>query len=167
MGVGMPEYLLLFSRPPTDAADGHADLPVVKDLAAYSRTRWQIDAHGYARSSGNRPLLPDDLAGLSHEQIFRLFRAHSLTSVYDFEQHVAAGEALEAARRLPTSFMLLQPQSWHPDVWADITRMRTLNMLQERIGRRCTCARSSSTSPTGSSPSSRCPAKWCSTRSAA
>jgi hypothetical protein len=30
--------------------------------------------------------------------------------------------------------MLLQPASWHPDVWTDITRMRTLNMLQERKG---------------------------------
>src|SRR5262249_30656911 len=37
--------------------------------------------------------------------------------------------------RLPTTFMLLQPPSWHPDVWTDVARMRTLNMLQERHGR--------------------------------
>jgi hypothetical protein len=36
---------------------------------------------------------------------------------------------------LPPSFQLLQPQSLHPDVWTDITRMLTLNMLQEREGR--------------------------------
>ena len=30
--------------------------------------------------------------------------------------------------------MLLQPASWHPDVWTDVARMRTLNMLQERKG---------------------------------
>ena len=36
---------------------------------------------------------------------------------------------------LPPTFMLLQPVSWHPDVWTDITRMRTLNMLQERQGK--------------------------------
>jgi len=30
--------------------------------------------------------------------------------------------------------MLLQPASWHPDVWADVARMRTLNMMQERKG---------------------------------
>jgi hypothetical protein len=134
MGAGMPEYLLIFRKPPTDSSDGYADLPVVKDKAGYSRTRWQIDAHGFARSSGNRPLTPEDLSGLAHEKIFKLFRQHSLTDVYDFEGHVAAGEALEAERRLPTSFMLLQPQSWHPDVWTDVARMRTLNMLQERKG---------------------------------
>jgi hypothetical protein len=134
MGAGMPEYLLIFRKPPTDLSDGYADLPVVKDKARYSRTRWQIDAHGFARSSGNRPLAPEDLSGLAHEKIFKLFRQHSLTDVYDFEAHVAAGEALEAERRLPTTFMLLQPQSWHPDVWTDVARMRTLNMLQERKG---------------------------------
>jgi hypothetical protein len=32
--------------------------------------------------------------------------------------------------RLPKKFMLLQPQSWHPEVWTDIARMRTLNALQ-------------------------------------
>ena len=45
------------------------------------------------------------------------------------------GEALEAKRLLPVTFMLLQPPSWHPDVWTDVARMRTLNMLQERKGK--------------------------------
>jgi DNA modification methylase len=31
--------------------------------------------------------------------------------------------------------MLLQPQSWHPDVWSDITRMKTLNSRQYSMGR--------------------------------
>jgi DNA modification methylase len=35
---------------------------------------------------------------------------------------------------LPPTFMLLQPQSWHPDVWTDVMRARTLNMIQERKG---------------------------------
>jgi hypothetical protein len=30
--------------------------------------------------------------------------------------------------------MQFPPHSWHPDVWTDIARMRTLNMLQERKG---------------------------------
>lgn len=37
--------------------------------------------------------------------------------------------------RLPVTFMLLQPPSWHPDVWTDITRMRTLNGAQSASGR--------------------------------
>jgi DNA methylase len=135
MGAGLPEYLLLFRRPPTDAGDGYADTPVVKAKDAYSRTRWQIDAHGFSRSSGDRPLAPEDLADLPHQQIFRLFRQHGLTHVYDFEGHVRLGEALEAKGRLPTGFMLLQPPSWHPDVWTEVARIRTLNMLQERRGR--------------------------------
>lgn len=135
MGVGMPEYLLLFRKPPSDAASGYADTPVLKSKEDYTRSRWQIDAHGYARSNGNRPLRPEDLAGLKHDEIFRLFRKHSLMNVYDFEEHVALGEHLEARKALPVTFMLLQPQSWHPDVWTDITRMRTLNGAQSAAGR--------------------------------
>ncbi len=134
MGNGMPEYVLLFRKPPTDPSKGYADVPVVKSKEKYSRSRWQIDAHGFMRSDGNRPLLPEDLAGLPHEQIYKLYRDFSLDQVYDFEHHVKVGEALEQRRRLPVTFMLLPPQSWHPDVWTDVARMRTLNAQQERKG---------------------------------
>ncbi|WP_214103190.1 DNA methyltransferase [Acrocarpospora catenulata] len=134
MGAGLPEYLLLFRKPPTDASNGYADEPVVKSKADFTRHRWQVDAHGFARSNGDRPLAPEDLVGLPADEVFRLFRDHNLTHVYDYEAHVAAGEALEAKRRLPSGFMLLQPPSWHPDVWTDVARMRTLNMMQERKG---------------------------------
>lgn len=135
MGVGMPEYLLLFRKPPTDTSNAYADEPVVKNKQDYTRSRWQIDAHGFARSSGNRLITIDDLKNRTHAQIFRLFRQYSRTNVYDFEHHVALGEALEQKRLLPVTFMLLQPQSHSPEVWTDITRMRTLNMLQERAGK--------------------------------
>ncbi len=158
MGAGMPEYLLLFRKPPTDRSNGYADDPVVKNKSEYSRSRWQIDAHGFMRSSGNRLLLSEDLDAIPHEKIFKLFRQHSLTQVYDFEKHVELSESLErcpdcrhihtgqkqcgdhcpclkSGGRLPVTFMLLQPQSWHPDVWTDITRMRTLNGAQSAAGR--------------------------------
>jgi hypothetical protein len=134
MGAGLPEYVLLFRRPPTDSSNGYADVPVVKSKQAYTRTRWQVDAHGFSRSSGNRPLTPEDLVDLPADKVFRLFRDTGLRDVYDFERHVAIGEALERKGRLPSGFMLLQPPSWHPDVWTDVARMRTLNMLQERKG---------------------------------
>jgi hypothetical protein len=134
MGFGLPEYLLLFRRPPTDRSNGYADVPVVKSKTEYSRSRWQIDAHGFARSNGNRPLTPEDLAGVDHDVIFKLFREHNLTTPYQFEEHVALGEGLEATGRLPNTFMLLQPPSWHPDVWTDVARMRTLNMRQHQRG---------------------------------
>jgi DNA modification methylase len=157
MGVGMPEYLLLFRKPPTDRMNSYADVPVVKPKplsldaegnvipfdrnkpmkqgTGYSRSRWQIDAHGFTRSSGNRLLMPSELEQLDHAQIFKLFRDFSLRDVYDFEHHVKLGEAMEAKGTLPVTFMLLQPQSWHPDVWTDITRMLTLNGAQSAAGR--------------------------------
>jgi DNA modification methylase len=156
MGAGMPEYLLLFRKPPTDRSNGYADDPVAKDKAAYSRSRWQVDAHGFMRSSGNRLLSAEDLVGVKHEKIFKLFRDYSLTNVYDYEHHVALGQSLETCSdcghihvlgngncacgcqsqgRLPVTFMLLQPQSWHPDVWTDITRMLTMNGAQSAAGR--------------------------------
>ena len=135
MGVGMPEYVLLFRKPPTDRSNGYADVPVVKDKAEYSLARWQVDAHGFARSSGNRHLSPDEIADLPHEKVYKLFKRYSLETTYDFERHVALGEALAARKRLPTTFMILPPASWHPDVWADVTRMRTLNSSQKAQGR--------------------------------
>jgi len=135
MGFGVPEYLLLFRKPPSSAEKGYADMPVVKDKATYRRARWQFDAHGFGRSSGNRQLSPEELRELPHATIFKLFREHSLTNVYDFEFDVRLAEALELQGKLPTSFMLLQPQSWHPDVWTDITRMLTLNGAQSAKGK--------------------------------
>ena len=134
MGAGLPEYVLLFRKPQTDRSRGFADLPVVKSKDGYTRGRWQFDAHGFTRSNGNRPISIEDLRGLSAPDVFKLFRKHSLTQVYDFETDVAIADALDEKGMLPPTFMLLQPQSWHPDVWTDITRMRTLNMVQAQRG---------------------------------
>lgn len=134
MGNGMPEYVLKFRKPPTDAANGYADLPVTKSKASFTRPRWQFDAHGFWRSSGNRPLKPEDFDGLEQAGIFRLFRQHSLENVYDFRHDVRIAEHVAESGWLPSSFMLLQPQSWHPDVWTDIARMRTLNSHQAHKG---------------------------------
>lgn len=135
MGNGMPEYLMVFFKPPTDTSNGYADEPVVKSKENYPLGRWQFDAHGFMRSSGERLLSPEDLVGLAHDEIFKAFRAHSLGNVYNFANDVALAEYLKSKGLLPTTFMLLQPQSWHEDVWTDIARMRTLNMLQARHGR--------------------------------
>lgn len=134
MGAGMPEYVLLFRKAPTDRSNGYADVPVVKTKEAYSRGRWQMDAHGFTRSSGNRPLSPSDLDGMTAAQIFKMFRKHSLGNVYDFETDIELAESLDEKGMLPPTFMLLQPQSWHPDVWTDVARMRTLNMHQAHKG---------------------------------
>lgn len=130
MGVGMPEYLLLFRKPPTSTEKSYADHPVVKSKADYTRGRWQIDAHGFSRSNGNRFMTPEELAKIPHEAMFKAYRKFSLENVYDFEHHVSLNDGLALEGQLPVTFMLLQPQSWHPDVYTDITRMLTLNTSQ-------------------------------------
>jgi hypothetical protein len=135
MGVGMPEYLMLFRKPPTSTERSYADTPVVKSKKDYTRGRWQVDAHAFTRSNGNRPLSPEDLDGVPHATIFKMFREYSLKNVYSFEQHVKLAESLDEKQRLPVTFMLLQPASWNAEVWTDVARMRTLNMLQAQKGR--------------------------------
>ena len=146
MGNGLPEYLLVFRKPPTDASNGYADVPVHKDKKnwaagqwdnpdGYSRGRWQLDAHGYERVSGNRLLTPAELRGLDANVIFKLWKAFNVASVYDFEHHVSLAEGLEEAGALPKDFMLLPPHSLHPDVWTDVARMLSMNTLQAQAGR--------------------------------
>lgn len=167
MGVGLPEYLLLFRKPPTDRSNGYADLPVGKDKpmvevidtgemipwdkkadalvkslkarpvggSGYSRARWQVDAAGMWRSSGNRVLEPADLVGRDWKEIYRLFRGWSYSTIYDHEGTVALMESLEARWSLPTDFALTPVQSGHPDVWTDVARMLGANTMQSAKGR--------------------------------
>jgi DNA modification methylase len=135
MSVGMPEYVLLFRKAPSDSSNGYADVPVVKAKADYPRARWQIDAHAKWRSSGERLLAREDLAGLPARDIYRRFRAAVTASVYDHEWHVGLNQGLEDACSLPSGFALLPPHAWHPDIWSDVARMRTLNGEQAAKGR--------------------------------
>lgn len=147
MGAGVPEYLLIFRKPPSDRSNGYADRPVAKakkewdpeakdwkNELGYSRARWQIDAHGYMRSNGDRTLTPEELEGLDADQVYKVWKSYNLQEVYDFEHHVRIGEALEMRGRLPPTFMLLPPHSLHKDVWSDVARMMTINAEQARKG---------------------------------
>lgn len=146
MGNGLPEYLLIFRKPPSDSSNGYADDPVKKQKRewkqghwdhpdGYSRARWQLDAHGYTRNGGNRLLSTEELAGLEHHQIFKLWKRYSLEAVYDFEHHVKIAEHLEERGMLPSTFMLLPPHSVIDDVWTDVTRMLSMNTLQAAVGK--------------------------------
>ena len=132
MGAGSPEYILLFRAPQTDRTRGYADTPVTKDKESYTRARWQVDAHAFWRSSGNRALTPDELAALPADQMSRLFTDQTLADVYDYEDHIRIGEILEGRGALPATFMSLAPGSHHPEVWHDVNRMLTLNTEQSR-----------------------------------
>ncbi len=134
MGVGSPEYIVLLHKPQSDRARGYADEPVRKEKSAYTRARWQVDAHAFWRSSGQRLMDPAEMASLPPDILTKLFTQYSLANIYDFEHHVRVGEELEARGALPATFMSLAPGSHHPDVWHDINRMLTLNGAQTRKG---------------------------------
>lgn len=132
MGVGCPEYILLFRKLPTDTSRAYADVPVTKDKADYTRAQWQIDAHGFWRSSGNRLLTKAELQSIPVDNLQAVYRKYSRENVYSYEEHVALAKRLDENGKLPASFMVVAPGSWNMDVWDDINRMRTLNTSQSR-----------------------------------
>lgn len=132
MGVGCPEYILLFHKPQSDRTRGYADVPVTKSKRDYTRARWQIDAHAFWRSSGIRQATPEEWASVPVGKIGKAFKDATRDSVYDYECHVRIGEELDEDGHLPSTFMALAPASWHPDVWDDVNRMLTLNTSQSR-----------------------------------
>ena len=133
MGVGCPEYILLFRKLPTDHSNAFADEPVSKSKEEYTRAQWQIDAHGYWRSSGDRLVAKEELKEISIDNLQRVYREFSRGNVYNYEEHVKLAKELDANDKLPATFMVVAPGSWNDlDVWDDINRMRTLNTNQSR-----------------------------------
>jgi DNA modification methylase len=157
MGVGSPEYVLLFRKLPTDTTNAYADVPVPHEKplcetplgipipfepgapmiagTGYSRSRWQLDAHSFWRSNGNRFLRPEEIAAVPMDQLRKLWHEYSRAKVYDFGEHVNIAEEMEKRGILPSSFMALDPPNpGAGHVWDDVTRMKTLNSEQARKG---------------------------------
>ena len=132
MGVGCPEYILLFRKLPTDTSRAYADTPVTKNKEEYTRGQWQLDAHAFWRSSGNRQLSVDDLKDMPISDIRKLYNKYSKETVYDFDKHVEMANAMDEKNKLPATFMCIDPASWSLDVWDDVNRMRTLNTEQSQ-----------------------------------
>lgn len=132
MGVGCPEYVLLFRKLPTDCSHAYADDRVEKSKEEYPLSQWQLDAHAFWRSSGNRNLDPDELARLKMSDRMRRFREYSKSHVYDYDRHVELSKDLEDREAISKEFMTVPPASIHPDVWDDVNRMRTLNTTQSQ-----------------------------------
>lgn len=141
MGVGMPEYVMLFRKPQTDKSRSYADDPVSRSKDDYSRGRWQIDAHQTWRSDGKALTLPENdpslLLDMDTGQIYNWYKQWSKDAPYDYEFHVRLNEILEKAgnNRLPAKFMVMPPQAppeYADTVWTDILFFQTLNMQQSR-----------------------------------
>ena len=129
MGVGCPEYILLFRKLPTDTSKGYADDPVHREKSDYTRAQWQIDAHAYWRSSGDRFIRAEDIPV---DKLQAKYRDFSRSNVYDYEEHVNLARKLDEAGKLPATFMVCAPGSWTEAVWDDINRMRTYNTTQSQ-----------------------------------
>lgn len=130
MGVGCPEYILLFRKLPTDTSRAYADVPVTKDKNEYSLARWQIDAHSDWKSSGNRLIAPEIMAQMKIDTIRKVFRQYQSENVYNYIEHVKFAEELDDMGKLPKTFMAIDPVSHKDNIWDDVTRMRTLNCKQ-------------------------------------
>lgn len=132
MGVGCPEYILLFRKLPTDTSKAYADVRVEKSKEEYSLAQWQIDAHAYWRSSGNRLLIPEELARMKMSERQRRYHDFSKANIYDYHDHVELAVEMEKLDAISKEFMTIPVASTDPDVWDDISRMKTLNTTQSR-----------------------------------
>ena len=131
MGVGCEEYILIFRKLPSSTLDAYADEPVVKTKEEYTRAQWQLDAHGFWRSSGDKPMTKEELESVPVDRMQAVYRKFSRENVYNYEDHVALAKKLDADGHLPATFMVLAPGSWNEKVWDDVNRMQTLNMNQK------------------------------------
>lgn len=130
MGVGSPEYLLIFRKLPTDNSRAYADEPVMKSKQDYSRGKWQIDARAKWNSSGDRLLNIDELITYDLDRVNRMFTEYMEGNVYDYDLNVRIAEALDKAGKLPSTFETLKVPARTDEVWHDVVRMHTLNSNQ-------------------------------------
>lgn len=130
MGVGLPEYIYLFRKAPTEMNNAYGDVPITKTKDDYTRPLWQIDAHAYWKSSGNRLLSSEDVARMDVSAVCKLWKNNDLTEVYNYAKHLELSEELEKLGKLSSLFMTLPTHSNNELVWTDINRMNTLNANQ-------------------------------------
>lgn len=132
IGAGLPEYVLLFRKPPTEKQNAYADIPVTHTREEYDLATWQLDAHSFWKSKGNRLVDSEWLKMASMPNIIQLWNDLDTSLPYSFELHKQVQVMLSEIDKLPKTFFALQPQSNSSEVWNDITRMRTLNSNQTR-----------------------------------
>jgi hypothetical protein len=130
MGVGLPEYVLLFRKAPTTSDNAYADEPVSKDKSEYTKALWQLDAHAYERSSGNRYLTGEELRKLDVKKIVAKWKQINQSEIYDFSEHLRICEEMDELEKLSSTFMTLPIHSNSDYVWTDVNRMNTLNTHQ-------------------------------------
>jgi len=130
MGVGLPEYVLLFRKAPSEMNNAYADDPIKKSKDDYTIAQWQLDAHAYQRSSGNRFLSYDEMKQCTPSVIYNAWEKYNKENIYSLQDHLKNCDYLEELGRLSRLFMSLPVHSNTDMVWTDINRMNTLNTNQ-------------------------------------
>lgn len=130
MSVGIPEYVLLFRKEPSHRNNAYADVPVVHSKLEYLKAQWQLDAHAYWRSSGNRFMSKDEMMETSVKSIVAAWKKYNTKSLYDFQEHFRICKELDEMEKLSSTFMTIPVHSNGAEVWTDVSRMRTLNANQ-------------------------------------
>jgi len=130
MGVGLPEYILLFRKAPTESNNAYADETCTKEKTDYTRATWQLDAHAFWKSDGNRFLSAEELKKYDLDKITAHWKKHDKTQIYNYYEHLKTCETLEDFGKLSALFMTLPPHSTNDLVWTDVNRMNTLNANQ-------------------------------------
>jgi len=130
MGVGCPEYLLLFRKLPTDTSRAYADNPVVKTKGEYTRGQWQIDARAKWNSSGDRFLSSIEMKQFPIDRVNKYYTEFMKGNIYDYENHVNTAREMDNIGKLPATFQTLNIPSRSFFIWDDINRMLTLNSAQ-------------------------------------
>jgi DNA modification methylase len=132
MGAGLPEYVLIFRKPPTGSENAYADEPVHHSKEQYTLARWQLDAHAHWKTSGERLIDPEYLKRLDLSDVLKAWRALDTTECYDYHKHIEICEKLDQVKMLPRTFMAVPPQAISTETWDDISRVNTLNGTQTR-----------------------------------
>ncbi|MBO0947552.1 DNA methyltransferase [Fibrella forsythiae] len=145
MGAGLPEYVLIFRKAPSTSDNAYADEPVTHQKrewnndskswstdyeSGYSRGRWQLDAHAHWKTSGERLISEERLRRMNLKDVLKYWKSLEAGERYDYHRHAQLCEMLDQQGKLPSGFMATPPQANSPDIWDDITRMRTLNSEQ-------------------------------------
>jgi len=130
MGVGLPEYVLLFRKAPTTADNSYADNPCEHTKKEYTKALWQLDAHAYQRSSGDRYLTGEELRKYEVKRIVAKWKEINKGEIYDFAEHLRICEEMDELEKLSSTFMTLPVHSNSDYVWSDVNRMNTLNTHQ-------------------------------------
>jgi DNA modification methylase len=132
MGVGLPEYLLIFRKPPTDKSNAFADVRVEKSKDEYTVAQWQHDAHAYWRSGGDRFMTDEELKQADLKRIAKAWKIYNTQGIYNFNNHVRECIKVDEVGKLSKEFMLMPAYSNNLFVWDDVNRMLTLNSNQAR-----------------------------------